>query len=375
MRDSLRARNIFVMLTNRCNLRCSYCYEKGKNERSASYETITRYLLKEFEEKCFDEYYIVFHGGEPFIEFDLMKTVAEWCWTSFPELNIRCMTTTNGTCLDNSMKEWLRNNRDHFVAILSLDGGRDTHNRNRCNSFDYIDKAFFSSCWPDQPVKMTVSPNTISTLFNDMIEVMSFGLKVNPSLAKEVRWDEERDLPVFKRELDKIVSYYLDNPEEMPCEMVNIHPSLFRAENPLPHNRACGAGVNNIAYNVEGTAYPCHTFIAELSKSDDPQTLSPLFEDLVGKRGDELSPFCSGCFAYPACEPCYGLNWSKRGNMGAIDSNMCAFVKARIIAASRMYAEMILTGNIVGYKALENVSDDELFDMISGIKNILSMNI
>ena len=40
-----------------------------------------------------------------------------------------------------------------------------------------------------------------------------------------------------------------------------------------------------------------------------------------------------------------------------------------------MYAEMILTGNIVGYKALENVSDDELFDMISGIKNILSMNI
>ncbi len=373
MRDSIHERNIFVMLTNRCNLRCSYCYEEGKNQRSASYDTITGYLRKEFEEKRFDAYDIIFHGGEPFLEFELMKNVAEWCWASFPGLDIRCLVTTNGTCIDDSMKEWLTMNKERFVAILSLDGGRVTHNRNRCNSFDKIDKSFFASCWPYQPVKMTVSPDTVSTLFDDMMEVKSLGLKVNPSLAKEVRWNEE-GLSIFKRELDKIVSYYLDNPGEMPCAMVNIRPSLFRTENPLPHNRACGAGVNDIAYNVEGTAYPCHSFMTELSKSDDSQTISSLFEELGTKRGDELSPSCSGCFAYPACEPCYGLNWSKRGDMGAIDRTMCNFVKARIFAATKMYAEMIVSSDR-GYKAMENVSDVDLYDMISGIKNILSMNL
>lgn len=363
MRDSLRARNIFVMLTNRCNLRCSYCYESGKNNRSSNAQVIQSYLTVEFEPKQFDEYFLVFHGGEPFLDFNLMKDIAQWCWNTYPDLNIRCMTTTNGTCLDASMKAWLLDNRHRFVAILSLDGGRDTHNRNRCNSFDLIDRDFFASTWPYQPVKMTVSPDSVGALYTDFLEIKSYGFIPNPSLAKEVSWSLHDHLPIFVGELNKMVDYYLEHADDIPCELVGIDPALFTQEAPLPHNRACGAGVNNIAYDIEGYPFPCHTFITDL-KQAAPDTTS-LFEDLATKDGPGLAPACAGCLIYPACEPCYGLNYSKRGNMGAIDTVMCEFTKARVKASIRLYGEMIASGK--QYARLKNISQSKLNDMVSGI--------
>ncbi len=131
MRDSLRARNIFIMLTNRCNLHCSYCYEIGKNSVSSEMSIIQSYLTKELDAGLFDQYYLVFHGGEPLLEFPLMRDIAQWAWDSYPTMSVRCMATTNGTCLNSEMKEWFQCNKERFVAILSLDGGRDTHNLNR----------------------------------------------------------------------------------------------------------------------------------------------------------------------------------------------------------------------------------------------------
>jgi len=364
MRDSLRARNIFVMLTNRCNLRCSYCYEAGKNLLSADAPTIKKYVAEELQSARFDEYFIVFHGGEPFLEFPLMKEVAEWCWQEFPSMNIRCMTTTNGTCLNAAMKAWLTENRHRFVAILSLDGGRETHNSNRCGSFDLIDRPFFARTWPHQPVKMTVSPDTLGSLYADFLEIRSYGLLPNPSLAKEVDWNLENHLPVFVKQAGMLADYYLNHPQEMPCELVNVKPSLFKQDPPLPHNRACGAGVNNIAYDIKGHPYPCHTFMTNLEQTQAPD-LSALFKELEAGDGLALSPGCKGCLVYPACEPCYGLNYSKRGSMGAFDPLMCAFTKARVQISARLYAEMIASGK--PYAALQHVPESELYDMISGI--------
>lgn len=363
MRDSLRARNIFVMLTNRCNLRCGYCYEAGKNMLSATSSLIHKYVGKELSSGEFDEYFIVFHGGEPFLEYSLMKEISEWCWTEFPSMDIRCMATTNGTCLDADMKQWLTDNRERFVAILSLDGGRDTHNQNRCGSFDLIDKEFFARTWPHQPVKMTISPNSVHNLYADFLEIIDYGLLPNPSLAKEVEWDLDIHLPIFVEQASLIVDYYLEHRQIMPCELINVRPSLFKQNPPLPRYRACGAGVNNVAYDIKGKPYPCHTFITDLGK-EAPDN-SALFEQLATNDGLAISPGCANCIVYPACEPCYGLNYSKRGDMGAFDAVMCEFTKARVKLSAKFYAEMITSGK--EYIALRGMSENELYDTIAGI--------
>ena len=38
IKDSKESRTIFLMLTNQCNLRCSYCYERNKHKAEINTE-------------------------------------------------------------------------------------------------------------------------------------------------------------------------------------------------------------------------------------------------------------------------------------------------------------------------------------------------
>lgn len=368
MTDSRNTKNIFIIVTNRCNLRCTYCYEQGKNTASADLETMRRVLEQEMQDNRFDSFDIVFHGGEPFMEWKLVRELSEWLWSNYSHRHIRLMATTNGTLLSDEMKSWLTENRERFALILSLDGGRETHNRNRCNSFDRIDFGFFLRNWPGQRVKMTVNPDALPNMFDDIMAILSMGFRVNPSLAMEVPWDTAAAAPVFATQLDLLVGYYLDHPDMEPCPLVDLSPALLAHPESIPHNRACGAGFNIAAYDMYGHRYPCHSFISDFSREYDKEKIEQLFCDLNCKNGLELSPGCKDCFIYPHCEPCYGMNFSHRGDMGRFDPVVCVFTKIRVQSAASMYAQMLVSGK--DYCLLRNLGDETKRDIILGIGNI-----
>lgn len=60
--------NFNILVTNKCNLNCKYCYEKTKNEFDLSVDMSDKiiYFIKcEIHENNPDKLKIVFHGGEP----------------------------------------------------------------------------------------------------------------------------------------------------------------------------------------------------------------------------------------------------------------------------------------------------------------------
>ncbi|MBQ6328244.1 MAG: 4Fe-4S cluster-binding domain-containing protein, partial [Kiritimatiellae bacterium] len=63
-------RNCTLVVTHRCNLRCSYCYEARKDSRSMSEDTALRVMEREFalaaSSSDVDELLFDFLGGEPF---------------------------------------------------------------------------------------------------------------------------------------------------------------------------------------------------------------------------------------------------------------------------------------------------------------------
>lgn len=369
IKDSKESRTIFLMLTNQCNLRCSYCYEINKHKAEINIDTALKVIRQDIEKNrdIFKDFTIVFHGGEPFLAFEMMKTIAESLWAEYIDIPIVCTATTNGTLLTENQKMWLTNNRHRCVCILSLDGGRETHNRNRCNSYDNIDRAFFRKTWPKQPVKMTIVPDTLPNMYENILELYNEGFDVNPSMAGEVDWNKEKDVPIFASELNKLVDFYLENKLYYPCKMLDISPTLFSPQNIISHNRACGAGTNIIVYDVDGHPYPCHTFITDFNQIYKEQAIQPLFSKLQENKGLALSPLCQGCYAYPACSPCYGLNYSKRGSMGALDEYNCIFTKMRIAAAAKMYSLMLLSPDPRTFLPLKDKTDTELANMIAGI--------
>jgi alpha-beta hydrolase superfamily lysophospholipase/sulfatase maturation enzyme AslB (radical SAM superfamily) len=124
--------NLALVLTAQCNLRCSYCYQNAKQPKSMPWETLRSSLDFALGSRH-REAEILFLGGEPFLEFPLMRGAVEYIDRNRPEK--KCVTFsvgTNGTLLTDEMLEFMEEHR--FNLQLSFDGidkaqdlrGRDT---------------------------------------------------------------------------------------------------------------------------------------------------------------------------------------------------------------------------------------------------------
>ena len=67
-------KTITLLLTNSCNLNCIYCYEHNKAPESMSFETAKEILDSELIGRDMEVPVIIdLFGGEPFLNFELMK--------------------------------------------------------------------------------------------------------------------------------------------------------------------------------------------------------------------------------------------------------------------------------------------------------------
>ena len=61
-----RIMNYTIVVTNKCNLKCSYCYEGEKDYKSMTIETadyVVDFIRKTLEESKDEKINIIFHGG------------------------------------------------------------------------------------------------------------------------------------------------------------------------------------------------------------------------------------------------------------------------------------------------------------------------
>ena len=147
--DSSIGLHIFV-LTLRCNQNCIYCQASSKNQSCTTYsmsqETLKSAVKLMFESKSKD-LTMEFQGGEPSLEYDLLKLGIEEAekYNKVEKRNITYVLCTN--CIDLS-DELLCLCKQYNVQIsTSLDGPEFIHNKNRGRMDSYknvicgIDKA------------------------------------------------------------------------------------------------------------------------------------------------------------------------------------------------------------------------------------------
>ena len=147
---------LILIITEDCNLQCAYCsysgiyeYERVHNRKSMPF-LVAKKSLDYFITKHFfrirrinptKRIVIGFYGGEPLLEFDLIKKVMMYCSDKYPDLEIMWNLTTNGTLLSREVVRFLVEN-NVFVSV-SLDGPEEEHDRNRIykggkGSFDEV---------------------------------------------------------------------------------------------------------------------------------------------------------------------------------------------------------------------------------------------
>lgn len=107
-----------LMITHACNLNCSYCYESHKQNAYMPVELAKEIISKEAsfikESDKFDEIQVDFMGGEPLMNFTLIKEIVEWLEGGGIDVPWICFASTNGTLIDHDMKEWLKQHKNNI---------------------------------------------------------------------------------------------------------------------------------------------------------------------------------------------------------------------------------------------------------------------
>ena len=348
-------------MTERCNLRCTYCYETKSESPGISFDTAKYAIMQAFQNDEFDELEIDFFGGEPFLEFQTLRAICEWLWGEPRPKPYICFVVTNGTLVHGDIRDWAFANKDKVILGLSLDGTPEMHNLNRGKSYRRIDVDFFRVTWPSQAVKMTVSPDTLPALAEGIIYIHKLGFKVGCTYAAGAAWQASAP-EVFATELKKVADYYIGNPDIEPCNMVTM--AIDHIYDTSHDNNHCGTGYGILCVDKDGINYPCQTFMP-MSTGKSYEEMQPAYQLLRDGRNNHNGK-CKKCALLPMCQTCYGINYAQFGNPFIRSEQNCEFSKVRAMAAAYMYAHMILHRDR-SYSFLRTKTDSDIFYILRGI--------
>lgn len=335
-----------LFLNNSCNLNCVYCYEKQREKFVMSFKCASEWIKRCLNDRNNEFWSICLFGGEPLLQFPLVKKICVWTWQQQWPSSYIFLLQTNGTLLNEEMKDWFHLNKERIGLCLSLDGKKETHDRNRNNSFDRIDLDFFRSLWPNMPVKMTISRNNIGTIKDDIVWLHEQGFSIRGcNLAVGEGELSYREFDSIGEQLKLLADFYISNPAVEIAPILNI--PLYLISSPLdPHRRICNVGTEKlIVVNTDGTTSPCSFFsnVSSLRKDADLQ------EQLKEVKYRKTNCFFS-CVFSPVCDVCYAENYTETGNMYEPSKQRCRLMKMRIIAAMYLMANRIANKSEVTYE-------------------------
>lgn len=171
-----------LQVTQNCNLRCKYCVYSGSysnrvhSNKRMSFETAKSAIDFLYAHSSMTTSIgIGFYGGEPLLEFDLLKKCVEYAKMKFIGKDLSFTLTTNATLLtEEIMKFFVKNN---FFVTISFDGPQVIQDKNRVmadgksGSFETVMKnvEMFLNKYPD--FSWHVSFNAVLDPTNDLIHI------------------------------------------------------------------------------------------------------------------------------------------------------------------------------------------------------------
>lgn len=185
--------DMFILsITERCNLRCTYCCYSGNypNNRSHSTHSMNQGDIDDiylFIKKMSIKYpfRIAFYGGEPLMHYNLVQYAIKKGYDLWHD-NVTFSITTNATLLSKERADWLIKNQVRLE--ISIDGTTSFHDRHRITQSG---KGSFSQVYQALSYIVCKHRNHLS---NIQLLMTLPSLDALPSIAEE--WNND---PLLKR--------------------------------------------------------------------------------------------------------------------------------------------------------------------------------
>lgn len=364
-------KNITFQVTDRCSLKCSYCYQINKSTRRMKFETAKKFIDLIFSgEKGFREYLgkpkaIIcdFIGGEPTLEPELMDQIVDYLYGNIlahPEYGIehfRISISSNGMhYFEPKVQKFLQKHKNHLSFNISIDGNKELHDMCRRTpdgkpSYD-IAMAGVND-WRAKGnymgSKITLAPANIRYCYEASKHMVENGYQdININCVFEEGWTKE-DAKIEYQQLKQFADYLLelDRPQD-------IYYALFRHEayGPVDKNNDdnfCGGDGKMIALDPDGRIFPCIRYMeSALGTEVEPLCIGDV-DNGIGKcakcqkclsmlkgitRSSQSTEECMNCPVGSSCAWCSGYNYQRFGTLNHRATFICWMHKAESLACA-----------------------------------------
>ncbi len=298
----------WLHLTDRCNLRCDYCYlphvcaDMSSTTGRAAIDATFRSALR-------NGYRVVklkYGGGEPLLQFPLIIELQRYAQSLAGRygFDLDGVVLSNGTLLNAEMVEMMQ--AANLRLMISLDGRGEFHDCQRHygdgrGTFDAvacaIDLAISQGLVPD--ISITVSNRNIRGLPDVVAWVLERDLPFSLNFYREN--DHSANLNGLRLEEESIIKGVLAAYRVIEANLP--HRSLLaslgdRTNLAIPHRRPCSVGQNYMVFDTQGKVSKCQMQMGDLitdASVVDPLTLIRTAEGGIRNLAVDEKEECREC--------------------------------------------------------------------------------
>ena len=314
-----------------CNLSCSYCFaSQGRyhgDRALMSFEVGKRamdFLIENSGTRRNLE--VDFFGGEPLMNFDMVKKLVAYCreQEKIHNKNFRFTMTTNGVLIDDDVIDFC--NKECHNVVLSLDGRKEVNDRFRVDcagngSYDRIvpkfQKLVKARGGQGYYMRGTFTHHNVDftkDLFHMADDLGFTELSMEPVVAPPDSPEAltEEDLPKLFDQYELLANDMLRR-QKAGKPITFYHYILDLKHGPCIYKRisGCGSGTEYMAVTPWGDLYPCHQFVGI-----EQWKMGNLYD---GTFNDDIKTYFSKVHVYSkeGCRSC----WAKFFCSGGCNAN------------------------------------------------------
>lgn len=335
---------ITLQVTQGCNLRCKYCiYSENINvhQRSHSNKKMTWMTAKAGIDFLWEHSVdssrvnIGFYGGEPLLEFPLIRRAVLYAKDIFDGKELSFTITTNGTLLTDEIINFFA--KEDVYLVVSLDGPKVIHDRSRVfadgrGSFDVVMKNLYriKTLFPAYAAKisfsMVMDPENDFDCINE-ITIASTDMNKHTFLASIVDKSYDEEIATYSEEYSWKYRYQqflalLSIWGRFPPENVSAisrgsigtllgDARQIQMTGPLRHidvpSGPCIPGQMRLFLNADGYFFPCER-VSESSSATCIGSLNSGFNYYNAEKllnvGAITSDVCKRCWSFRHCTAC-----------------------------------------------------------------------